>query len=294
MVISIPSSIIADPCQCCSANCRLQWVHLSKSTSIPSSPKNLAQYTFIPTMNLFALALGVFASLVAVQAEVAYINHDQVRPFAQPKPSSDSEKAAVKFKPQLHISFGCHPYPAVQADGAVSAGLKGTGPANGECTGSPLGSQVYSRSDWYNDKWAIMYAWYLPKGRYDKYNRRHFWEVAIVWIDNPALKNSTILGVSLNSDSRLKIQVPVDEKYTNGSSVKLDSYRGWAFPKPKLQFTELEGESQDLITWEQLTTEARDALSNAQFDEALIKTWNRKMPLKDDAFYDRLEEAWPF
>ncbi|GMF28671.1 unnamed protein product [Phytophthora fragariaefolia] len=219
-------------------------------------------------MNLCALLLATIASLLAVRAEVTYINHDLVQPFAQPKPTTDSERAAVKYKPQLLASFGCHPYPAVQADGAVSAGLKGNGPANGECTGPALGSQVYQR--------------------------RHFWEVAIVWIDDPALQNSTMLGVSLNSRLRVKTQAPVESNYVAGSSVKLESYGGWTFPRPKLQFTELEGEMQDLITWEQLTDEARDALSNAQFDIALIKKWNRKMPLRDDVFYDHLDESWPF
>ncbi|KAG6623571.1 NPP1-like protein [Phytophthora cinnamomi] len=248
-------------------------------------------------MNLIALLLVAVASFVAVQAErkvYTRINHDEVQPFPQPKPTTDSEKAAIKYKPQLHVSYGCQPYPAVQADGAVSSGLKGTGPANGECTGSTLGSQVYSRSDWFKDKWAIMYTWYLPKGRYNKYQHRHFWEVAVVWIDDPALKNSTMLGVSLNYNWRLETQTPVEAKYLDGSSVKLDSYFGFSFPKPKLRFTELEGQTQDLITWEQLTDEARDALTNANFDSLVIKTMGKQMPLKDDVFYARLKDAWPF
>ncbi|ETI54092.1 hypothetical protein F443_03039 [Phytophthora nicotianae P1569] len=43
------------------------------------------------------------------------------------------------------------------ADGSVSAGLKGSGPDGGECGGSALGSQVYYRSDWYRNKWAIIH-----------------------------------------------------------------------------------------------------------------------------------------
>ncbi|KAE9318489.1 hypothetical protein PR003_g18215 [Phytophthora rubi] len=79
-------------------------------------------------MNLYALLLAAVASLVAVHAEVTYIDHDQVQPFPEPKPTTDSEKCAVKYKPQFLVSYGCHPYPAVQADGAVSAGLKRFGP----------------------------------------------------------------------------------------------------------------------------------------------------------------------
>ncbi|KAG6970946.1 hypothetical protein JG688_00004644 [Phytophthora aleatoria] len=65
-------------------------------------------------MKLRALLLLVTA-LAAVNAD--WIDHDQVQPFVQPEPVTISEKAAVKFKPQLHITNGCHPYPAVNAAG---------------------------------------------------------------------------------------------------------------------------------------------------------------------------------
>ncbi|KAG3029803.1 hypothetical protein PC123_g11869 [Phytophthora cactorum] len=170
-------------------------------------------------MNLRGFIFTAIAALVVVHSEVNYIDHDQVEPFAQPEPKTNSEKAAVKYKPQLYVSYGCHPYLAVQADGSVSAGLKGSGPADRECEGSTLVSQVYSRSDWYKNKWAIM---------------------------------------------------------------------------PRLRFTELDGESQDLITWEQLTDEARDALSNAKFNSWVFKKLRREMPLKDGVFEKRIEDAWPF
>ncbi|GMF12899.1 unnamed protein product [Phytophthora lilii] len=189
---------------------------------------------------MIGCVLGAVASLVAVSTEVTYIGHDQVQPFAQPEPTTDSEKAAVRYKPQLTVSYGCHPYPAVQADGSVSAGLKGTGPADGECMGSSLGSQVYSRSDWYDDKWAIMYAWYLPKGRGTQFQSRHSWETAVVWIDDPALDNATVLGVSLNYGWHSEEHAPVEEKYLDGSSVKLDSYRSFGCPRPRLKLTKQE------------------------------------------------------
>ncbi|ETN04004.1 hypothetical protein PPTG_23679 [Phytophthora nicotianae INRA-310] len=46
-------------------------------------------------------------------AVIKTIDHDQVQTFSQPEPASNSEKTAVKFKPLLHISDGCHPYAAV-------------------------------------------------------------------------------------------------------------------------------------------------------------------------------------
>ncbi|KAG2801478.1 hypothetical protein PC111_g19527 [Phytophthora cactorum] len=189
-------------------------------------------------MNLRVFLLGAIASLAAVSADVVMIDHDTVQPFAQPEPTTESEKSAVKYKPQLHISYGCHPYPAVQEDGSVSAGLKWSGWADGDCKGSGLGSQIYSRSDWYKDKWAIMYAWYFPKGRQYirkyKSGHRHFWSYAIVWTDSPNPDNSTILGVSMPSGI---------------------GYMKRALPtfKMGIRLTKKSGDTQDLTTWEQLT-----------------------------------------
>ncbi|KAI9985112.1 hypothetical protein PInf_004421 [Phytophthora infestans] len=226
------------------------------------------------------------------------IDHDAVQPFAQPEPTMESQKSAVKYKPQLHISYGCHPYPAVQEDGSISAGLKWAGWPNGDCKGSALGSQVYSRSDWYKGKWAIMYAWYFPKSRQyvDKYRfgHRHYWSYAIVWTNNPNPDNSTILGVSMSSGVGYMKRSPPKSKYVvDGTTVKLDWY--WSFwgSKQGLQLTEKSGETQDLITWEQLSEEARNALSEADFDVSWAFT-KAVMPLKDDIFTSRLKKAYPF
>ncbi|KAE8898595.1 hypothetical protein PF005_g29176 [Phytophthora fragariae] len=225
------------------------------------------------------------------------INHDQVKPFAQPEPTTESGKSAVKYKPQLRISYGCHPYPAVQTDGSVSAGLKWSGWPDGKCKGSGLGSQVFSRSDWYKGKWAIMYAWYFPKGREyirkHKSGHRHYWSYAIVWTDNPNPDNSTILGVSMLVGGGA---TPPKSKYViDGTTVKFDSYRCTSLwgGKQGVRLTTKSGGTQDLITWEQLTDEARTALSDADFDV----NWSLRkvvMPLKDDAFTERLEKAYPF
>ncbi|KAE8998121.1 hypothetical protein PF005_g13660 [Phytophthora fragariae] len=149
-------------------------------------------------MNLRSLLLvaaiavaGVFDSVRGV-----IINHDKVQPFAQPAPVTVSEKAAIKFKPSLYIINGCHPYPAVNAAGETSGGLKASGKPNGDCKGSGLGSQVYGRAAWHKDLWAIMYAWYFPKEQGRSKGKRHKWTAAVVWLDNPALENPTILAVS--------------------------------------------------------------------------------------------------
>ncbi|KAE8986329.1 hypothetical protein PR003_g23804 [Phytophthora rubi] len=102
----------------------------------------------VPTMNLrgfFTAAAAIIAvSIATAQAET--IDHDQVVPFAQPEASTISQKAAVKFKPQIHITNGCHPYPAVNEAGQTGGGLKPTGAPSSSCKGSGWGSQVYGRS----------------------------------------------------------------------------------------------------------------------------------------------------
>ncbi|CAI5710480.1 unnamed protein product [Peronospora destructor] len=128
------------------------------------------------------------------------IHHDKIKPFPQLDAVSIPEKAAVKFRPMLKISHGCHAYPMVNAEGETSGGLKTTGPSDGNCKGAQWGSQVYARSTWYKGVWAIVYVWYFPKDSTSHgLGHRHDFEQVVVWIDNPANVNPKILGVSLSS-----------------------------------------------------------------------------------------------
>ncbi|POM70624.1 NPP1-like protein [Phytophthora palmivora] len=217
-------------------------------------------------MQLHMLLVTVLVALSTAGAVT--IDHDKVQPFAQPNPITISEKAAVKFKPSLAVITGCHPYPAVNAAGETSAGLKGSGKPNGDCEGSPLGSQVYSRSVWNADKWAIMYAWYFPKdvstaGRFDS-GVRHDWVNVVVWLDNPALENPTILATSASTfgNGYVISKPPKPSDIIGGVTPKLrydvDDNEGY---HTIYQFHE-EGEYQDLIQWDQLTDDARKALDN--------------------------------
>uniref|UniRef100_H3GUZ1 Necrosis inducing-like protein NPP1 type n=1 Tax=Phytophthora ramorum TaxID=164328 RepID=H3GUZ1_PHYRM len=251
-------------------------------------------------MNFRAVFVAAMASLAVAQAQV--IGHDQVRPFPQPDPVTVSQKTAVKFKPQLKIDAGCHPYPAVQKDGSMSGGLKWSGPQDGECTGSRLGSQIYARSAWVNDVWAIMYAWYFPKGRAATvppdflrfFGHRHNWEYVVVWIDNPGLENATVLGVSMSASIGYSKQAPTDVKYVDGTSVKVAYYYNHLLGNTALQLTEDTGEFQDLIQWDQLSSLARYSLNHTDWDQTLFGLAGLKMPLKDGVFEELLDKTWPF
>ncbi|GMF45460.1 unnamed protein product [Phytophthora fragariaefolia] len=160
--------------------------------------------------------------------ETKWISHDQVKPFPQPEPVTISEKAAVKFKPQIHITNGCHPYPAVNEAGETGGGLKTKGAPSAGCKGSGWGSQVYGRSTWYRGVWAITYSWYFPKDSPSSgLGHRHDWEHVIVWIDNPDLENPKILAVTPSAYDGYSKQVPPKADCVDGTSVKVNYESSW-------------------------------------------------------------------
>ncbi|CAI5726016.1 unnamed protein product [Hyaloperonospora brassicae] len=211
---------------------------------------------------------------------------DQVRHIPQPEARSISEKAAVKFKPQILVSEGCHSFPAVNAEGETTVGMKINGTSDSTCKGAETASQIYGRSCWYQDKWAIMYVWNFPT--YTGQDFRSDWEHVVVWLDNPALENPKLEAVSV-WDQAYKTHedaVPPEAKYMDGSSVKIELGKFMAFRK--LGLTQLAGQSQDLIMWDQLSEKLKHALDSAPWGTRQI------MPLSDSRFERALYFAWPF
>ncbi|ETM37507.1 hypothetical protein L914_15941 [Phytophthora nicotianae] len=145
-------------------------------------------------------------------------------------------------------------------------------------------------------KWAIVYAWYYPKGpvftETGLPGQRHFWSYIVVWTDSPKPNHSTIQGVTIPTEVGYEMQVPPKEDFIfEQATVKVESYLN--SENQAVQLTDESGEIQDLITWEQLTDQARAALSEFDFN---IK-WayvDMVMPLKDDVFSTILEESFPF
>lgn len=234
-------------------------------------------------MNLRYLLAAAVTLLAGACASV--IDHDQVVPFAQPTPTSTSHKAAVKFKPQLHISDGCHPYPAVDSSGNTSGGLKPSGSSSAGCKGSGYGSQIYGRSTWYNGVWAIMYSWYFPKDSPSTgLGHRHDWEHVVVWISNPAVDSPTVYAVSTSAHSGYSIYYPPSSSYMDGNSAKIDYFKIIVI-NHAFRMTSSAGETQDLIMWDQMTDAARTALENTDFGDANV-------PFKDGNFMTKLASAW--
>jgi len=237
--------------------------------------------------SVVSLAAAFLAAFAVQASDGNVIGHDQVAPFAEPAPVTISEKAAIKFKPQLHISNGCHPYPAVNDVGDTGGGLSNTGAPSGKCKGSGLGSQVYGRSGWHNDVWAIMYAWYFPKDMASSdLGHRHDWEHLVVFIDNPSVDEPKILGVSASSHDGYAKTTSVPAGSLAGTTILVNYESVWPLDH-ELSLTTKPGETQPLIMWDQLTDAARNALSTTDYGSAL-------MPMTDFWFSPKLDKAWPF
>ncbi|KAG4049203.1 hypothetical protein JG687_00009606 [Phytophthora cactorum] len=247
-------------------------------------------------MKLTSFLCSALAALATIQGQEqqqqqqqqpASINHDQVKPFAQPEPVTISERAAIKFKPQLRVTDGCYPYPAVNDAGETSGGLKTTGSSTAGCKGSGWGSQVYGRSTWHRDVWAIMYSWYFPKDSPSTgLGHRHDWEHVIVWINNPDVPDPIILAVTPSAHSGYSKYAPPSADTLDGTSIKVNYESSYPMNHATDVTTET-GEFQDLIMWDQVTDAARLALNTVSFGDANV-------PMNDGNFVSKLDKAWPF
>ncbi|ETP13035.1 hypothetical protein F441_11691 [Phytophthora nicotianae CJ01A1] len=131
----------------------------------------------------------------------------------------------------------------------VTGGLKGTNGNNGY---SIKDSQVYGRAGWHKD------------------------ESVLVWIDNPALATPKF-STSKSDTEYLKTTKTYPSEYAGhgvngpsfgpayvgGSSTSLRFQYETFWTPPVLVFTELDGDYQELIMWEQLTDAARAALNSS-------------------------------
>ncbi|CAI5727644.1 unnamed protein product [Hyaloperonospora brassicae] len=233
-------------------------------------------------------------------AEVT-IGCDQVKPFAQRKAETVSDKASVKFKPQFSTDNGCQPYPAVNEAGETSGGLvlrptidgglELAGSGGEGCQGSPYGSQIYARSTWYEGIWAILYTWYLLKDETELSHQVRVWVHLVVWVNNPAVTNSTIRAVTMQGGTT---KVPSGDELKDGVGVKVKHVWDEKNLGRMPQFTTEDGKEQDLITWDQLSENARSALNEVLWGELPPWAPSSKMPLSDDEFESHLKQSWPF
>ncbi|KUF94850.1 hypothetical protein AM588_10008633 [Phytophthora nicotianae] len=218
-------------------------------------------------MNIRAIAAAVFSALVVYAT--ATVDHDKIEPFLQPEPMS--EKAAIKFKPNLSTSeIVCVSFPAVNAAGEVTGGLKATND-NSACKYVLKGSQVYERSGWYKDLWAITLGTF----------QKSFGQLAP--------KDATTGRTSLHV--QVRHEVPQGNYYTATQFPEANESFSFHYHitlgTPYMSLSGVGGEFQDLIMWEQLTDIARMALNDSTNFE------NAEVPISDDHYEDHLDKAWP-
>ncbi|KAF1795073.1 Riboflavin synthase-like beta-barrel [Phytophthora cactorum] len=138
------------------------------------------------------------------------------------------------------------------------------------------------------DRVAVLVCGPMPMfvTKYDT-GHRHFWSYAILWADNPNPDNSTILGESMSGSRGYVKEASLKAKYiANGTTVKSDSYVGFWIGVQAPRLTKKSGKTQDPITWEQLTDEARDAISEFDFESEPSSKAEVRAP------FDNLSSAW--
>ncbi|ETL86180.1 hypothetical protein L917_14375 [Phytophthora nicotianae] len=232
---------------------------------------------------MLRLTVAMAGILACSQAkELAY---DSVVPLPETEDSTNEYSLALQFKPQLLVDTGCHPYPAVDADGNTNAGLSLVSLKS--CQNPSLGSQIYARASVYEGSYAIMYAWYFPRDRRGAFGHRHAWEHAILWLDSTGGDDATIEAVSAEVDDGeyFTIEDPTEDMVDDETSVKF-KYEEDAFSHYVNVTTEA-GEFQDLVVWEDMPKAARTALNLNDFGEATV-------PFNEENFLDNLEGAYPF
>lgn len=230
-------------------------------------------------MNLLAFVFLIASWVSASHAEK--LDPNEVQPFPETNASSVEHTLALKFKPQLHIRSGCHPYPAVDADGNTNEGYKLL--SSESCDGSPLGSQVYGRVATFKGKGAIMYAWYFPRERVPNpvfWGGRHEWEFAVVWLDSLE-EDAELLSVTVTTAiplvKRYKSYTPPDSDVMDGSSIKIE-YLVHVSVRHYLKATTKAGEFQDLVMWDDMPEEARVALNSVKFGSYWVLEFAKLQP----------------
>ncbi|KAF5684239.1 necrosis inducing protein [Fusarium denticulatum] len=239
----------------------------------------------------FALASGILASPIERRA---VINHDAVIGFPQTVPSNTAGSLYLKYKPYLKVFNGCVPFPAVDSNGntgyvkfiyprtgadlVVRGGLATSGSSNGGCSSST--GQVYVRGGTYNDRYGIMYSWYMPKDSPSSgLGHRHDWENAVIWLSGEST-SATVVGMAVSQHGEY-------DKRTSGTFSGNSPLVGYTAIWPtnhQMIFTNDKGGQQPLIAWESLTAAARTALTNTDFGSANV-------PFKDGSFESNLDKA---
>ncbi|EFQ30379.1 necrosis inducing protein [Colletotrichum graminicola] len=221
-------------------------------------------------------------------------DHDAIAPFAQQAADGLPGQLQLQFKPALNDVRGCLPYPAVDAEGFHSGGLKPTGTEDGDCRGSSTG-QVYSRVGYSNGRMAVLYAWYLPKMMtmsVDNPSSRHWYLSSVVWLHteecNATAADFTVAGVSysLGEDAYSKRfdQPTLFAADDVSSTHPVVGYRAQTSVFPSYKNV-TDGLDMPLVSWTKLPQPAVDQFNGFVYELA-------RCPFQDANFQASLDAAF--
>ena len=169
-------------------------------------------------------------------------------------------------------------------DAVNSAGLNPTGPSNGQCSSST--GQVYARAATYNDAYAILYSWYMPKDEPSELEslvgvgHRYDWEGVVVWLSS-ASTSAKLLGVAASYHGDYKTST--SPSLSNNHPL-IKYYTAYDILDHSCGFTTTVGKMQPLVAWDSLPTVAQQALANKNWGDANV-------PFIDANFDANLAEA---
>ncbi|KAK5137895.1 hypothetical protein LTR08_006664 [Meristemomyces frigidus] len=235
------------------------------------------------TLTTFAVLTTAFAFPNPLSRR-ADISASAVVGFKQTVPTGTEGTLMLKYQPYLYVVDGCVPFPAVDATGETSAGLSPTGVSNGQCSSST--GQVYARSGVYNDAYAIMYSWYMPKDEPTwleslvGVGHRYDWEGVVVWLSS-ASTTATLLGVAASFHGDYTTETTPS---LSGNHPLIKYYTDDGILDHSCGFTSTVGGMQPLVAWDSLPTVAQQALANKDWGDANV-------PFIDANFDANLVEA---
>jgi hypothetical protein len=201
------------------------------------------------------------------------INHDAVIPIGE-----IAGPIGKYWQPQLKLEGSCAPFPAVDAAGNWSGGLRPTGPWNSGCGVSRRGSNVYYRSMTYAGQCMLMYAWYFPK---DSWVHRHDWEWVSIWLNRPdcATTGASVTKVTTSAHGGVRAWLPSNVTW-DGSSARIATTWDFSFA---LTPTRAAGGKQTLVNFDYMPGPAKASID---------RDWGRaNFPLGGN-FMSNVEKAY--
>ncbi|KAK2042608.1 hypothetical protein LZ31DRAFT_470027, partial [Colletotrichum somersetense] len=222
-------------------------------------------------------------------------NHDQVEALPQTISQTNGE-IELRFNPFLYVKGGCDPYPAVDKDGNLGAGLAPKGGGRSGCDNGKK-AQVYVRVGQSSaGRQAVMYSYYMPKVTWKEDGHRHYWASVVVWLN--------MWGCNTNDPTSLW---PVGVSYTTDHlnwesaaagkvSFKSSDVGSDQATHPKLQiwdraispFTGADGDlvfERIVASWDALPDATKQALKDVQYEHTQV-------PISDANFQASLDAAY--